>query len=109
MSPYRFVRADALTIKVREGGRTVIAHGLITVGVNADGHRELLGFDVASAKDGAGWLAFFHSLVARGLTGIVLVTSDAHRARCGHPRHQLARNPDATTFMRQAHVYGVRA
>jgi transposase-like protein len=76
--PYRFVQADALTIKVREGGRTVNVHGLIAVGVNADGHREILGFDVTSAEDGAGWLAFFRGLVARGLTGVVLVTSDAH-------------------------------
>ncbi len=76
--PYRFVQADALTIKVREGGRTVIVHGLIATGVNADGKREILGFDVTSAEDGAGWLAFFRGLVARGLAGVVLVTSDAH-------------------------------
>jgi putative transposase len=76
--PYRFVQADALTVKVREGGRTVIVHGLIATGVNADGHREILGFDVTSAEDGAGWLAFFRGLVARGLAGVVLVTSDAH-------------------------------
>lgn len=76
--PYRLVQADALTVKVREGGRIVIVHGLIAVGVNADGHREILGFEVSSAEDGAGWLAFFRNLVARGLAGVVLVTSDAH-------------------------------
>ena len=76
--PYRFVQADALTLRVREGGRTVLVHGLIATGVNADGHREILGFEVTSAEDGAGWLAFFRGLVARGLSGVVLVTSDAH-------------------------------
>jgi putative transposase len=76
--PYRFVQADALTLRVREGGRTVLVHGLIATGVNADGHREILGFDVTSAEDGAGWLAFFRGLVTRGLSGVVLVTSDAH-------------------------------
>jgi putative transposase len=76
--PYRFVQGDALTLRVREGGRTVLVHGLIATGVNADGHREILGFDVTSAEDGAGWLAFFRGLVARGLSGVVLVTSDAH-------------------------------
>ncbi|SNR97982.1 Transposase (or an inactivated derivative) [Haloechinothrix alba] len=76
--PYRFCWADALTIKVREGGRVVTVHGLLAVGVNADGHREILGFDVTSSEDGAGWLAFFRSLVARGLSGVVQVTSDAH-------------------------------
>jgi putative transposase len=77
--PYRFVQADALTLRVREGGRTVLVHGLIATGVNADGKREILGFEVTSSEDGAGWLAFFRGLVARGLSGVVLVTSDAHR------------------------------
>jgi putative transposase len=65
--------------KVREAGRVVNVHALIAVGVNADGHRELLGLQVSSAEDGAGWLAFFRDLVARGLSGVALVTSDAHR------------------------------
>jgi len=77
--PYTFCWADAIAIKVREGGRVVNAHALIAVGVNNDGHREILGLDVTSAEDGAGWLAFFRSLTARGLTGVQLVTSDAHR------------------------------
>ena len=48
-------------------------------GVNAGGHREILGLQVTSAEDGAGWLASFRDLTARGLTGVQLVTSDAHR------------------------------
>ncbi|OKI58009.1 IS256 family transposase [Micromonospora sp. CB01531] len=75
---YTFVWMDALTMKVREAGRTVNVHALIAVGVNADGQREVLGLDVASDEDGAGWLAFLRSLTARGLTGVRLVISDAH-------------------------------
>jgi transposase-like protein len=30
-------------------------HALVATGVNADGHREILGLDVVSAEDGAGW------------------------------------------------------
>ena len=77
--PYTFVAADALVLKVREGGRVVNVHALIATGVNADGHREILGLQVSSAEDGAGWLAFFRDLTARGLTGVRLVTSDSHR------------------------------
>jgi putative transposase len=33
---------------------------------------------VITGEDGAGWLAFLRGLVARGLTGVQLVTSDAH-------------------------------
>jgi putative transposase len=76
--PYTFVWVDALTVKVREDGRVVNVHALIATGVNADGHREILGLDVASAEDGAGWLAFLRGLVARGLSGVQLVISDAH-------------------------------
>jgi putative transposase len=77
--PYTFVAADALVLKVREGGRVVNVHALVATGVNADGHREIFGLQVTSAEDGAGWLAFFRDLTARGLTGVALVTSDAHR------------------------------
>jgi putative transposase len=77
--PYTFVVADALVLKVRERGRVVNVHALLATGVNADGHREILGLQVTSAEDGAGWLAFFRDLTARGLTGVQLVTSDAHR------------------------------
>ncbi len=76
--PYTFVAADALVLKVRENGRVVNVHALVAVGVNADGYREILGLDVTSAEDGAGWLTFFRGLVARGLSGVRLVTSDAH-------------------------------
>jgi len=77
--PYTFVWVDALTIKVREAGRTVNVHALVAVGVNADGGREVLGVDVAASEDGAGWLGFLRSLTARGLSGVRLVVSDAHR------------------------------
>jgi len=76
--PYTFVAADALVLKVREGGRVVGVHALLATGVNADGHREILGLTVTSGESEAGWLTFFRDLVARGLTGVKLVTSDAH-------------------------------
>jgi transposase-like protein len=77
--PFTFVATDALVLKVREGGRVVGVHALVATGVNNDGHREILGLHVTTAEDGAGWLAFFRDLVARGLTGVKLVTSDAHQ------------------------------
>ena len=76
--PFTFVAADALTMKVREGGRVVNAVVLVATGVNADGHREVLGLQVATAETTVAWNSFFADLVARGLTGVRLVTSDAH-------------------------------
>ena len=78
--PYTFIAADALTMKVREAGRVVNVACLVATGVNADGHREILGLDVCSAESHAGWLTFFRGLTARGLSGVSLVTSDAHPA-----------------------------
>ena len=77
-APYTFVWIAALTQKVREGGRTVNVHCLIATGVNAAGYREILGVDVTSSEDGAGWLAFLRGLAARGLSGVAMVTSDDH-------------------------------
>jgi putative transposase len=48
--PYTFLAADALVLKVREGGRTVNVHALLAVGVNSDGYREILGLHVTSAE-----------------------------------------------------------
>ncbi|WP_424536448.1 IS256 family transposase [Sphaerisporangium viridialbum] len=76
--PYTFLWLDALTQKVREGGRIINVHVLVATAVNAGGQREILGLEVTSREDGAGWLAFLRSLVARGLTGVQLVISDAH-------------------------------
>ncbi len=55
--PYTFLAADALVLKVREGGRTVNVHALLATAVNADGHRKIPGLHVTSSEDGAGWLA----------------------------------------------------
>jgi putative transposase len=76
--PYTYVWMDALSQKVREGGRIINVAVVIAVGVNRDGHREILGLDAITTEDGAGWLAFLRGLVARGLSGTSLVISDAH-------------------------------
>jgi transposase-like protein len=76
--PYTYVWVDGLTMKVREGGRIVNVVVVVATGVNVNGNREVLGLDVVTSEDGAGWLAFLRSLVARGLSGVQLVISDCH-------------------------------
>lgn len=75
---FTYLWLDALVLKCREGGRIVNVACLVGVGVNEDGHREILGLDVVTGEDGAGWLAFLRGLRARGLKGVKLVVSDAH-------------------------------
>jgi transposase-like protein len=52
---YTFVAADALTMKVREGGRVIEVAVLLATGVNAERYREILGLQTSSTEDGAGW------------------------------------------------------
>ena len=75
---YPYLWLDATFVKVREHGRVVNQAVVVAVGVTADGAREVLGVDVGPSEDGAFWLRFLRALVARGLGGVRLVTSDAH-------------------------------
>ena len=77
--PYCYMWLDALSQKVREEGRIVNVSVAVATAVNAEGKREIVGMDVGTSEDGAFWLAFLRSLSARGLAGVQLVTSDAHR------------------------------
>ena len=76
--PYRYVWIDALTQKVREGGRVVNVSAVIATAVNCEGHREIIGFDIVTTESTASWTEFLRGLVARGLSGVELVISDAH-------------------------------
>jgi putative transposase len=81
--PYPYLWLDATFVKVREQGRVVSMAVVIAVGVNAAGQREVLGVDVGPSEDGQFWLRFLRDLVGRGLSGVQLVTSDAHRGLKG--------------------------
>jgi len=81
---YPYLWLDATYLKVRREGRVVSLAVVIAIGVNAAGIREVLGVDVGPSEEEAGalwaaWQQFLHGLVACGLTGVQLVTSDAHR------------------------------
>lgn len=76
--PYPYVWLDATFVKVRVQDRVVSMAVVIAIGVRDSGEREVLGFDVGPSEDGAFWLAFLRALVARGLSGVQLVISDAH-------------------------------
>ena len=56
---------------------------VIATAGTSDGQRTILGWDVITSEDGAGWTAFLRSLVARGLSGVKLVISDAHEGLKG--------------------------
>jgi putative transposase len=78
VGPYPYVWLDATYLKVREEHRVVSQAVVIAIGVRQSGEREVLGLDVGPSEDGAFWLQFLRGLVARGLSGVQLVISDAH-------------------------------
>jgi transposase-like protein len=75
-----YLYLDARYEKVRQDGRVADAAVLVAAGVDRHGHRQLLGVSVALSEQEAHWRAFLQSLVARGLSGVQLIISDAH---CG--------------------------
>ncbi len=77
-APYTYLWLDALALRVREGGRIAQPAAVIATAASADGYREILGLDLVTSEDGAGWTAFLRDLVARGLSGVRLVISDDH-------------------------------
>ncbi len=76
---YPYLWLDATYLKVRQDGRVVSLAVVIAIAVNDTGRREVLGVDVGPSEDEGFWQQFLRGLVARGLTGVRLVTSDAHR------------------------------
>jgi len=76
--PYSFLWLDAISQRCREGGRVVNVATVIATAVNTQGKREVLGVEVVTNEDGAGWTAFLRGLVARGLSGVKLTISDDH-------------------------------
>jgi transposase-like protein len=75
---FRYVFLDATYCKARVDHRVVSQAVVVATGVAADGHREVLGFEVGDSEDGAFWTAFLRSLKTRGLMGVQLVISYAH-------------------------------
>jgi putative transposase len=94
--PYAFCWIDALTQKVREGGRTVNVHCLIATGVNGGGQREILGIDVTSSEDGAGLV----NAIAAVLPGAAWQRCRAHYARNLLTRVPKSAQPWVSTLVR---------
>ena len=78
LSEFRYVFLDARYEKVRQSGQVRDAAILLAVGVGADGKRRVLGVSVSLSEHEAHWRTFLQSLVARGLSGVQLITSDDH-------------------------------
>jgi putative transposase len=77
-SKYPFVIVDAKYFKVRENHKIVSKALMVALGINSKGIREIIGFDVYENESEATWKQFLSKLKSRGLTGVDMITSDAH-------------------------------
>ena len=76
---YPFIMVDAMYLKVREDGRVQSKALMMAIGVNEEGYREVLGFDLWDTETELGWKGFFECLVDRGLHQVEYVISDSHK------------------------------
>lgn len=85
---YPYLVVDARYEKVRKGGRVVSQAVLVAAGVRADGRRELLGFALGDSESADSWGSLFADLRRRGLRGVRLMVSDAHKGiRAAFAKH----------------------
>ncbi|MCF0187360.1 MAG: IS256 family transposase [Bacteroidaceae bacterium] len=79
LGSYPFIMADAMYLRVRENHRVVSKAFLLAIGINPEGHKEILGFKVYSSEKEINWKEFFEELTLRGLTDVDLIVSDNHK------------------------------
>jgi putative transposase len=85
---WSYLMIDARYEKVRVEGKVVSQAVLVVVGFTSEGRREVLDWRVGDSESEQCWGEVFRSLKDRGLAGIELVVSDAHRGiRSALERH----------------------
>ena len=75
---YPFLTVDATYFKVREKGRIISKAFMTAYAINEGGLREVIGFGTYPKESQETWRDFLAGLKKRGLTGLLLITSDAH-------------------------------
>jgi len=70
---------DARYEKVRHNGVVIACAVLLAIGVSSSGHREVIGISVKLSEQEVHWRDFMSSLKDRGLHGVKLFISDAHK------------------------------
>ena len=74
---YPYIWLDATYIKCRDAGRVQSTALVTAIGAGSGGYRRLLGLDAIGTESYDGWKSFLPSLRARGVDGVICVTSDA--------------------------------
>ena len=73
---HAYVYLDGIWLKRSWGGEVKNVSILVAIGVNQDGHREVLGVAEGTKEDKASWQGFLRYLKGRGLKGVRLIVGD---------------------------------
>jgi transposase-like protein len=85
--PYLYLDATFLDARWARSVENVSA--LVAYGVDASGHRRLLGVSIGAEESEESWSELLSQLVERGLTGVQLVIADEHRGLASAVRRHL--------------------
>lgn len=75
-SCYAYLWLDAIHFKVREDGKVVSKAAYSVLGVDLQGHKDLLGLYVGAAESARFWLAVLTDLQARGVQDVLIASID---------------------------------
>jgi putative transposase len=75
---YPYLILDARYEKVRDDGVIQSQAVLVALGINWEGHRQVLGVELANRESQSSWREFLTALRQRGLSGVEFVVSDDH-------------------------------
>lgn len=76
---FPYLMVDVLYIKARVEQRVLSQSCHIAIGITEEGDRQIIGFMLQNEESHETWSNFFEYLKNRGLSGIKLVISDAHK------------------------------
>ena len=75
-SEYPYVFMDGVWHKRSWGGHVENVSVLVAIGVDSEGHREVIGVAEGMKEDGDSWEQFVRGMIERGLKGVRLVVGD---------------------------------
>lgn len=75
-SMYYVVWMDGIVFKVRQNGKVINKTVYLAVGLNSEGHKEMLGMWLGESESASFWMSVMTDLRARGVEDILITSTD---------------------------------
>jgi putative transposase len=75
-SMYYVVWMDGIVFKVRQNGKVINKTVYLAVGLNSEGHKEMLGMWLGESESASFWMSVLTDLRARGVEDILITSTD---------------------------------